>query len=152
MKTSLAIEGPRLYKVATPEGISLPFVVASAGDRLGAFLIDFGLILLGTLVAGLFAGFVLAPVSRALGIADYLTKPVKQAELWRAIRAALGRVEEGSRWRRGEGPKEEQAAMPRPSAIPPAAMTGIEPAASTMRGSSVNKPVVLRLCPPASLP
>ncbi len=67
----LAIEAPRTYRVATPEGISLPFEVASAGDRLGAFLLDFALILLGTLATGLFAGFLLAPLSPALALAFF---------------------------------------------------------------------------------
>jgi uncharacterized RDD family membrane protein YckC len=69
MKHALAIEGPRLYRVRTPEGISIPFTVATAGDRLAAFAIDLGLILLGVVLAWTVAGFALAPVSRALGLA-----------------------------------------------------------------------------------
>ncbi len=69
MKPILAIEGPRLYRVRTPEGISIPFEVARAGDRVGAFLLDFGLIVLGSLVAGIVAVFALAPIDRGLAIA-----------------------------------------------------------------------------------
>jgi uncharacterized RDD family membrane protein YckC len=72
MKTALAIEGPRLYRVATPEGVSIPFVIASAGDRLVAFALDLGLIFLGVLASAAFASFVLAPVSRALSLAFLL--------------------------------------------------------------------------------
>jgi uncharacterized RDD family membrane protein YckC len=60
---------PRLYLVRTPEGISIPFEVARAGDRVAAFLLDFGLILLGSLAAGIVASFFLAPINRGLAIA-----------------------------------------------------------------------------------
>ena len=69
MKSTLAIEGPRLYLVRTPEGISLPFTVATAGDRLAAFLLDFGLIVLGSLAAWIVALFVLSTINRGFAMA-----------------------------------------------------------------------------------
>jgi len=41
--------------VTTPEGLSLPFVVAPAGDRIAAFLFDLFLIILGTVLVWLLA-------------------------------------------------------------------------------------------------
>jgi uncharacterized RDD family membrane protein YckC len=41
--------------VTTPEGLSLPFVVAPAGDRISAFVFDLFLIVLGTILAWLLA-------------------------------------------------------------------------------------------------
>jgi uncharacterized RDD family membrane protein YckC len=61
MKPMLAVEGPRLYLVRTPEGLSLPFEVASAGDRLAAFLLDLGAIVSGSLAAQLLV-LVLSPL------------------------------------------------------------------------------------------
>lgn len=46
--------------MTTPEGISLPFVVASVGDRITAFLIDFFVILLASVLATLATGFLMA--------------------------------------------------------------------------------------------
>jgi len=69
MKQALAIEGPRLYLVRTPEGISIPFTVATIGDRLAAFAIDFGLIVVAVLGCCLVALFALAPIAGGLGIA-----------------------------------------------------------------------------------
>jgi uncharacterized RDD family membrane protein YckC len=42
---------PRLHRIRTPEGVVLPFLVASASDRMNAFAIDLGVILAGTAVA-----------------------------------------------------------------------------------------------------
>jgi uncharacterized RDD family membrane protein YckC len=64
----LTIESPRLYRVRTPEGISLPFTVASAGDRLAAFTIDLGLIVAASLAAWLVGGLAAAALG-GLGIA-----------------------------------------------------------------------------------
>jgi len=44
---------PRLYAVSTPEGLSLPFQVAPAGDRILAFSIDFLLIIAGSIAVSL---------------------------------------------------------------------------------------------------
>jgi len=41
---------PRQHEVMTPEGVSLAFDVARAGDRLGAFLIDVVVILVGSIL------------------------------------------------------------------------------------------------------
>lgn len=48
MSVTLAAE--RVHRVVTPEGLSLPFVVAPVGDRLSAFLFDLLLIAAGTAV------------------------------------------------------------------------------------------------------
>jgi uncharacterized RDD family membrane protein YckC len=53
-------ETARLHRVTTPEGISLPFVVASVGDRIAAFVIDFFVILLVSILATLATGFLMA--------------------------------------------------------------------------------------------
>ncbi len=41
---------PRLHEVTTPEGVTLHFSIARAGDRLGAFMIDAVLIIVATLL------------------------------------------------------------------------------------------------------
>ena len=41
---ALTAETPHLHSIATPEGVALPFTVATVGDRAGAFLLDFVLI------------------------------------------------------------------------------------------------------------
>jgi uncharacterized RDD family membrane protein YckC len=38
--SAISLDKPRIHKILTPEGISLPFVVAPAGDRVGAFFLD----------------------------------------------------------------------------------------------------------------
>ncbi len=53
MAISLADE--RIHRVPTPEGMSLPFVVAAVGDRAAAFLIDLMAILLATIAVALVA-------------------------------------------------------------------------------------------------
>jgi uncharacterized RDD family membrane protein YckC len=53
-------ETARLHRVTTPEGISLPFAVASVGDRITAFVIDFFVILLVSILATLATGFLMA--------------------------------------------------------------------------------------------
>jgi uncharacterized RDD family membrane protein YckC len=52
---SISLDKQRIHRVLTPEGVSLPFVVAPAGDRVAAFLTDLLLILLGTILAWLVA-------------------------------------------------------------------------------------------------
>ncbi|MFL6195797.1 MAG: RDD family protein [Thermoanaerobaculia bacterium] len=51
--SAISLDRQRIHRVLTPEGVSLPFVVAPAGDRLGAFLFDMMLIVLGTVLAWL---------------------------------------------------------------------------------------------------
>lgn len=53
--SAISIDKARIHKVLTPEGVSLPFVVAPAGDRASAFLIDLLVIVGGTLLAWLVA-------------------------------------------------------------------------------------------------
>lgn len=45
----------RIHNVRTPEGISVPFVVAPVGDRIKAFVIDFVLLVCGSVMIGLLA-------------------------------------------------------------------------------------------------
>lgn len=45
----MATVAARIHRLPTPEGLTLPFRVATAGDRLGAFLIDFAIIVFATL-------------------------------------------------------------------------------------------------------
>ncbi|MFL6231683.1 MAG: RDD family protein [Thermoanaerobaculia bacterium] len=61
--SAAALEKARIHPVLTPEGLSLPFVVASAGDRLSAFLFDTLLIILA--IVGV---WVIAAVSEMLGL------------------------------------------------------------------------------------
>jgi uncharacterized RDD family membrane protein YckC len=55
--TAISLAKPRVHSVTTPEGLSLPFVVAPVGDRLAAFLFDLFLIVLGTVAVWLLALF-----------------------------------------------------------------------------------------------
>lgn len=48
--SAISLDRARLHAVTTPEGLSLPFVVAPAGDRLAAFGFDLFLIVLGTVL------------------------------------------------------------------------------------------------------
>ena len=52
---------------------------------------------------------------RELGIASHLTKPVKQAELWKAILAAVG-TSDAERAQQGEDRGSPEAERPAPSA------------------------------------
>jgi uncharacterized RDD family membrane protein YckC len=63
--SAASLEKARVHPVLTPEGLSLPFVVASAGDRLSAFLFDTLLIFLA--IVGV---WVLAAVSTAIGLGE----------------------------------------------------------------------------------
>jgi uncharacterized RDD family membrane protein YckC len=54
--SAISLDKARIHPVTTPEGLSLPFVVAPAGDRIAAFLFDLFLIVLGTIVVWVLAG------------------------------------------------------------------------------------------------
>lgn len=56
--TTLTLDKPRIHKIVTPEGISLPFVVAPAGDRVSAFFLDSLVIVLVTIILWLGTLFV----------------------------------------------------------------------------------------------
>lgn len=58
----------RLHAVATPEGVALPLAVATLGDRLTAFLLDFGVVVAGTLAVWIFALLTTVIEAGALGI------------------------------------------------------------------------------------
>jgi uncharacterized RDD family membrane protein YckC len=53
--SAISLDKTRIHRVLTPEGLSLPFVVAPAGDRLSAFLFDTVLIIGATIAVGLLA-------------------------------------------------------------------------------------------------
>ncbi|HEV8580384.1 MAG TPA: RDD family protein [Thermoanaerobaculia bacterium] len=53
--STVTLDRTRIHAVTTPEGLSLPFVVAPAGDRMAAFLLDLFLIVLGTMAVWVFA-------------------------------------------------------------------------------------------------
>jgi len=63
--SAISLDKSRIHSVTTPEGLSLPFVVAPVGDRLAAFLFDLFLIILGTIVVWTAAAF-----SRYLGLGE----------------------------------------------------------------------------------
>ena len=52
---AIPLADERIHRVPTPEGMSLPFVVAAVGDRAAAFLIDLMAILLATIAVALVA-------------------------------------------------------------------------------------------------
>lgn len=54
--SAISIDKARIHAVRTPEGLSLPFVVAPAGDRAAAFLFDMLLIVLVTILVWVIAG------------------------------------------------------------------------------------------------
>lgn len=58
--SAVALDKARIHKVLTPEGLSLPFVVGSAGDRVSAFLLD------TLLIVGMVLGVWLLGVAVAL--------------------------------------------------------------------------------------
>lgn len=70
--SAISLDSERIHRVPTPEGISLPFVVAAAGDRAAAFLLDLLVIIGGTIavwllaLAGTLVGLAAAGVSFAL--------------------------------------------------------------------------------------
>jgi uncharacterized RDD family membrane protein YckC len=61
----ISFDKTRIHRVLTPEGLSLPFVVAPAGDRLSAFLFDTFLILFATVLA-----WVLAALCSLIGMGE----------------------------------------------------------------------------------
>ena len=68
VERSIRIGGePRIHPVRTPEGITLPFRVAPAGDRIKAFAIDLLIISAGTLAVWLLAFLALPSGAAALG-------------------------------------------------------------------------------------
>jgi uncharacterized RDD family membrane protein YckC len=56
--SAIALEKARVHRVLTPEGVALPFVVASAGERASAFLVDLLVIVGGTILVWILAGLV----------------------------------------------------------------------------------------------
>ena len=69
MSPAPADAAPRVLSVRTPEGVALPFVVSTAGDRLFAFLVDLMLIVFGTVAAvvvAVFLGWAAGPLAVAL--------------------------------------------------------------------------------------
>lgn len=65
---AISIDQARIHTIRTPEGLSLPFVVAAAGDRAAAFLFDMLLIVLATIVVWVLAGFSAAVGLGTLGV------------------------------------------------------------------------------------
>jgi len=63
--SAISLDKVRIHRVLTPEGLSLPFVVAPAGDRLSAFLFDTLLITGATVLA-----WVLAALSSLVGMEE----------------------------------------------------------------------------------
>ncbi len=63
--SAISLDKVRIHRVLTPEGLSLPFVVAPAGDRLSAFLFDTLLIIGATVLA-----WVLAALSFLVGMKE----------------------------------------------------------------------------------
>lgn len=63
--SAISLDKARIHPVLTPEGLSLPFVVGSAGDRISAFVLDTALIVLATL--GVWA---LAALGALLGLKE----------------------------------------------------------------------------------
>jgi uncharacterized RDD family membrane protein YckC len=59
VRPAIALETPRLHRVRTPEGIALPFVVASAADRVNAFALDLVVIAGGTALVWIAAALLL---------------------------------------------------------------------------------------------
>lgn len=66
--SAISIDKARIHSVRTPEGLSLPFVVAPAGDRAAAFLFDMLVIVLATVLVWVLAGFSFAAGIGNLGL------------------------------------------------------------------------------------
>jgi uncharacterized RDD family membrane protein YckC len=66
--SAASAEKARIHRVLTPEGLSLPFVVGSMGDRIAAFLLDFLILILATLGIWLIAFVVEQLGMKELGI------------------------------------------------------------------------------------
>jgi uncharacterized RDD family membrane protein YckC len=63
--STVSLARERIHRVPTPEGMSLPFIVAGVGDRAAAFILDLLLILVGT-----FAVWLLALLGSLVGLAS----------------------------------------------------------------------------------
>lgn len=63
--SAISLDKARVHQIATPEGLSLPFVVAPAGDRVSAFLLDLLIIIVATIGVWLLAG-----LSAVVGLAE----------------------------------------------------------------------------------
>lgn len=61
--SAISVDPRRLFRLRTPEGVTLPFEVASASSRFAALVLDFGLI-----VAATIAVWVAAMVAAAVGL------------------------------------------------------------------------------------
>lgn len=70
--TRIDQEAPRLYPVRTPEGLSLPFQVAAAGDRILAFAVDCLIIVAGTVAVWLLAALISQVGLQDLGVSAAL--------------------------------------------------------------------------------
>lgn len=57
----------RVKDLLTPEGVKIPFAVASIGDRLGAFLLDFLLVIVALVVVWIIAGLAFT-AERTIGV------------------------------------------------------------------------------------
>src|SRR5262245_59074834 len=56
MKPAISIEGVRIHRLRTPEGLALPFAVGPAWDRLAAFLVDLLIVFAATILVWIVAG------------------------------------------------------------------------------------------------
>ncbi len=71
MTTAASTTSPvkRIHNVRTPEGISVPFEVASVGDRVKAFVIDFFLLCAGSVLIGALAFLSMSVSWLGIGVA-----------------------------------------------------------------------------------
>jgi len=67
-RPGISADPVRLHPVHTPEGVSLPFRVAPAGDRVKAFLLDLLIISAGSLAVWVLAIFALPTGAAAVGV------------------------------------------------------------------------------------
>jgi uncharacterized RDD family membrane protein YckC len=68
-RPGISADPVRLHPVRTPEGVSLPFRVAPAGDRIKAFLLDLLIISAGSLAVWVLAVFTLPSSAAPVGVA-----------------------------------------------------------------------------------
>jgi uncharacterized RDD family membrane protein YckC len=68
MKPAISIEGERIHRLRTPEGLSLPFVVGAAWDRLAAFVIDMLIVFGATVVVWILVGLTSAGGRGGIGL------------------------------------------------------------------------------------
>ncbi len=141
--SAISIDKVRIHTVRTPEGLSLPFVVAPAGDRAAAFLLDMLVIVLATILVWVLAGFSFAAGIGNLGLSFGLLAGFL---LWRFYvfwfevhrgGLTLGKKKVGLRViARDGGPLTAEAVFAR----------------NLMRNLEFNLPVVVLLVPEAMLP